>query len=63
MAALLWLGYSNLTKLSAAKTTQDFIAALLLLIIAVVLIVAAAFLIYDGWKALRAPRKVAAKAV
>ena len=60
MAALVWLAYTNLVKLPVAKTTQDFIAALLLLIIAIVLIAAAAFLIYDGWKALRAPRKVAA---
>jgi len=60
MAALIWLAYTNLVKLPVAKTTQDFIAALLLLIIAIVLIAAAAFLIYDGWKALRAPRKVAA---
>lgn len=55
MAALIWLAYSNITKLTTAATTQAFIAALLLAIIAVVLIGAAAFLIYDGWKALRAP--------
>ena len=57
MAALIYLAYSNIGKLSTAATTQAFIAALLLSIIAVVLIAAAAFLIYDGWKALRAPRE------
>jgi carbon starvation protein len=57
MAALIYLAYINITKLATPDlTVQGFIAALLLAIIAVVLIVAAAFLIYDGWKALRAPR-------
>ena len=57
MAALIYLAYTNIVKLPGAATTQAFIAALLLSIIALVLIVAAAFLIVDGWKALRAPRK------
>ncbi len=58
MAALIYLGYTNLfVKLPGAETTQAFIAALILGIIAIVLIVSAAFLIVDGWKALRAPTK------
>jgi carbon starvation protein len=58
MAALIYLAYVNIRKLGNPDiTTQGFIAALLLAIIAVVLIAAAAFLIVDGWKALRAPRK------
>lgn len=58
MAALVYLGYTNLfIKLPAAQNTQGVIASLILGIIAVVLIVSAAFLILDGWKALRAPRE------
>jgi carbon starvation protein len=58
MAALIYLAYTNLiVKLPAADTTQGFIAALILGIIAVVLIISAAFLILDGYKALRAPRE------
>jgi len=62
MAALIYLAYTNIVKIPGAASTQAFLAALLLSIIAVVLIVAAAFLIVDGWKALRAPRKEPAKA-
>jgi len=64
MAALIYLAYTNFKKLfSPDLTTQGLIASLLLGIIAVVLIVAAAILIWDGWKALRAPKaKEAAKA-
>jgi carbon starvation protein len=64
MAALIWLAYVNFKKLATPDiTTQGFIAAILLGIIALVLIVAAAFLIADGWKALRAPKtEEAAKA-
>jgi carbon starvation protein len=58
MAALIYLAYVNIVKLANPEiTTQGFIASILLAIIAVVLIVAAAILIYDGWKALRAPSK------
>jgi len=63
MAALIFLAYVNFKKLVSPEiTTQGFIAAILLGIIAVVLIVAAAILVFDGWKALRAPSKAAAKA-
>jgi carbon starvation protein len=64
MAALIYLAYINFMKLTNPEiTTQGFIAAILLGIIALVLIVAAAFLIADGWKALRAPKtEEAAKA-
>ncbi|MBN1316371.1 MAG: hypothetical protein JXA42_12925 [Anaerolineales bacterium] len=56
MAALIYLAYTNFFKaLPAAKTTQAVLASSLLGIIALVLIIAAAILIYDGWKALRAP--------
>jgi carbon starvation protein len=63
LAALIYLGYDNFfRKLPAATTVQATIASALLGIIALVLIVAALFLIYDGWKALRAPAaKKAAK--
>jgi carbon starvation protein len=61
MAALIFLAYSNFSKLGGDLTTQGLIAALILGIIAVVLIVAAAVLIYDGWKALRAPTKEAVR--
>ncbi len=61
MAALIYLAYTNFTKLGGDLTTEGFIAALILGIIAVVLIVAAAILIFDGWKALRAPTKEAVK--
>ena len=58
MAALIYLAYVNFfRKLPAAETAQAIIASALLGVIALVLIVAAAFLIVDGWKALRAPRK------
>ena len=64
MAALIYLAYTNFKKLANPEiTTQGFIASILLGIIAVVLIIAAAILIWDGWKALRAPKtKEAAKA-
>jgi carbon starvation protein len=64
MAALIYLAYVNIKKLAGPEiTTQGFIASILLAIIAVVLIFAAAILVYDGWKALRAPRsKEAAEA-
>jgi carbon starvation protein len=56
MAALIYLAYTNFKKLATPDlTTQALIASILLGIIAVVLIVAAAILIFDGWKALRAP--------
>jgi carbon starvation protein len=58
LAALLYLAYTNFFKaLPAADTAQKSIAAILVGVIAVVLIVAALFLIVDGIKALRAPRK------
>jgi len=54
IAALLYLAYDNfLVKLPGATTSQAGIAAVLVGIIALVLVVAAAFLVYDGWKALR----------
>ncbi|MCJ7703289.1 MAG: hypothetical protein MUO62_17030, partial [Anaerolineales bacterium] len=63
MAALIFLAYGNIKKLANPEiTTQGFIASVLLAFIAVVLIIAAAILILDGWKALRAPTKEAAKA-
>ncbi len=65
IAALLYLAYTNFAKLATPDiTTQAAIAAVLVGIIAVVLVVAAAFLVYDGWKALRKPqgKKVPAKA-
>jgi carbon starvation protein len=62
MAALIFLAYTNFfKKLPTAETAQATIASLLLGIIAVVLIIAAAILIFDGWKALRAPTKEAAE--
>jgi len=63
MAALIYLAYVNIVKMTSPEiTTQGFIAALLLAVIAIVLIGAAAVLIFDGWKALRAPQaKEAAK--
>jgi carbon starvation protein len=62
LAALIFLAYSNFKKLVNPEiTNQGFIAALILGIIAVVLIVAAVILIYDGWKALRAPTKEAVR--
>jgi carbon starvation protein len=65
LAALLILAYTSLKKLvTPGITTQAFIAALLVGVIALVLVVAAAFLIVDGWQALRKPRaKEAAKKV
>ncbi|MEJ5310637.1 MAG: carbon starvation CstA family protein [Anaerolineae bacterium] len=65
IAALLYLAYTNFAKLSSPDiTTQAAIAAVLVGLIAVVLVVAAAFLVYDGWKALRKPqpKKAPAKA-
>jgi carbon starvation protein len=57
MAALIYLAYTNIAKLANPEiTAQGFIASILLAVIAVVLIVAAAVLIWDGWKALRAPK-------
>ena len=58
IAALLFLAYKSFfLDLAKAKTAQAATAAVLVGIIAVVLIVAAAFLVVDGWKALRKPRK------
>jgi carbon starvation protein len=57
MAALIYLAYVNFTKLPTATTAQATLAAALLGIIALVLIVAAGILLFDGWKALQAPRK------
>jgi carbon starvation protein len=58
LAALLILAYTNLKKLITPNiTAQAFIAALLVGVIALVLVLAAVFLIVDGWKALRRPRK------
>jgi carbon starvation protein len=57
MAALIYLAYVNFRKLPTATTAQATLAAALLGIIALVLIVAAAILLFDGWKALQAPRK------
>jgi carbon starvation protein len=58
IAALLYLAYTSFfVKLPAAETTQATVAALLVGIIAVVLVVAALILIFDGWRALRRPRK------
>jgi carbon starvation protein len=63
IAALLFLAYSNFRKLATPDiTVQAVIASVLVGIIALVLIVAAAFLIVDGWKALRKPREKAAEA-
>jgi len=63
LAALIYLAYTNFQKLLNPEiTTQGLLASLLLLIIALVLIIAAVILIWDGWKALRAPKaKEAAK--
>ena len=60
LAALILLAYSQFKALAAAKTSQASLAAILVGIIAVVLVVAAAFLIVDGWAALR--KKVTAPA-
>jgi carbon starvation protein len=58
LAALLYLAYTNFFRsLPKATTVQASLAAILVGIIALVLVVAAAFLVVDGWKALRAPRK------
>jgi carbon starvation protein len=57
MAALIYLAYVNFSKLPAATTAQATLASALLGIIALVLIVAAGILLWDGWKALQAPRK------
>jgi len=63
IAALLYLAYTNFAKLATPDiTAQAAIASVLVGLIALVLIVAAAFLIVDGWKALRKPREKAAKA-
>jgi len=63
IAALLYLAYDNFfKKLPAATTAQAGIAAVLVGIIALVLVVAAAFLVYDGWKALRKPQEKPAPA-
>ncbi|MBN1876984.1 MAG: carbon starvation protein A, partial [Anaerolineae bacterium] len=63
LAALLYLAYDNFfVKLPKATTSQAGIAAVLVGIIALVLVVAAAFLVYDGWKALRKPREKQAPA-
>jgi carbon starvation protein len=58
IAALIYLAFTNFfVKLPAAATAQAAIAAILVGVIALVLIVAAAFLVVDGWKALRKPAK------
>ena len=58
IAALIYLAYTNFfVTLPKAATAQAAIAAILVGIIALVLIVAAAFLVFDGWKALRRPAK------
>jgi carbon starvation protein len=57
IAALLYLAYTNFfVKLPAAASAQASIAAILVGIIALVLVIAAAFLVVDGWKALRRPK-------
>lgn len=60
LAALLLLAYNQFKAFSVAKTSQASLAAILVGIIAAVLVVAAAFLIADGWAALR--KKVTAPA-
>ncbi len=60
LAALLLLAYNQFKAFSVAKTSQASLAAILVGIIAAVLVVAAAFLIVDGWTALR--KKVTAPA-
>jgi len=56
IAALLYLAYTNFfVKLPAATSAQASIASILVGIIALVLVVAAAFLVVDGWTALRRP--------
>jgi carbon starvation protein len=64
IAALLFVAYDNLIrKLPVATTVEGRIASALIGIICLVLVVAAAFLIADGWQALRKPRaEEAAKA-
>jgi carbon starvation protein len=58
IAALIYLAYTNFfVSLPKAASTQAAIASILVGIIALVLIVAAAFLVVDGWKALRRPAK------
>jgi carbon starvation protein len=64
IAALIYLAYTNFfVKLPKAATVQAAIASILVGVIALVLIVAAAFLVVDGWKALRRPKEQAAEAV
>jgi len=63
IAALIYLAYTNFTKLGAAKiTVQATIASLLVGIIAVVLVVAAIVLVLDGLKALGKKKPGEAKA-
>jgi carbon starvation protein len=57
IAALVYLAYINFLKVPTAATAQASIASLLVGIIAVVLIVAALYLVVDGVKALRKPRR------
>jgi RsiW-degrading membrane proteinase PrsW (M82 family) len=58
IAALLYLAYKSFfLDLAKAKTAQVVTASVLVGIIALVLVVAAAFLVVDGWKALRKPRQ------
>jgi carbon starvation protein len=58
IAALLYIAYTNFfVKLPKAASAQASIAAILVGAIALVLVVAAGFLVFDGWKALQAPRK------
>jgi len=59
LAALLYVAYDNLIKkLPAATSVQASIASALVGIICLVLVVAAAFLIADGWQAIRKARAV-----
>jgi carbon starvation protein len=58
MGALIYLAYTRLlVNLPAAGTAQAVLANLLVGVIALVLIAAAAFLIADGWRALRRPEE------
>jgi carbon starvation protein CstA len=60
-AALILLALSQFKAMGPAKTSEARMAALLVGLIAVVLLVAAAFLIADGWKALRKKQPAPAK--
>ncbi len=63
IAALLFVAYDNLVrKLPVATTVEASLASALIGIICLVLVVAAAFLVVDGWRALRKPRAKEAEA-